>query len=349
MNWNDKSVLVTGGASFIGSHLVDSLVKRGAKYIRVVDNLSTGKEENLQEHIKHGKVVDLKKQDLLIEENVQKAFHGPINIVFHLAADHGGRGYVDLHDAQCSTNFILDGSLIKAAHEAKVEKFVFASSGCIYPNFKQTDTSKEIYLREEDAGPPYDSDNIYGYAKLMAELTLKAYYKQYGMKSASLRFFTVYGERGVENHAIMAMIARAFIKENPFEIWGDGTAIRNWTHVSDIVEGMVLAAEKIDDAQAINLGTNERIQVFDAARAVVDYVREKYTPDYEPEFKFLKDMPVGPLNRTTDYSLATKILGWEPKIKFEDGVKRVTDWYFKNKNIEEVKKIFNKKLLTEKL
>ncbi|GAH79311.1 unnamed protein product [marine sediment metagenome] len=112
---------------------------------------------------------------------------------------------------------------------------------------------------------------------------------------------------------------------------------------------MILAAEKIDDAQTINLGTNERIRVFDAARTVVDYVREKYYPDYEPEFKFLRDMPTGPLNRTTNYSLATEILGWEPKIKFQDGVERVTDWYFENKNIEKVKKIFEKKLLTEKL
>jgi len=347
-DWKEKNVLVTGGASFIGSHLVDALIKREAKYIRVVDNLSSGKLENIQKHSESGRVHFIL-GDLLVEDDLRDAFRGKIDIVFHLAADHGGRGYVDLHDAECSSNFILDGLLIKAAYQAKVEKFCLASSGCVYPGFKQMDISKEIYLKEEDVGPPYDSDNIYGYAKLIAELTLKAYYKQYGMKSASLRFFTVYGERGVENHAIMAMIARAFIKENPFEIWGDGTAIRNWTHVSDIVEGMILAAEKIDGAQAINLGTNERIQVFDAARMVVDYVREKYYPNYEPEFKFLPDMPTGPLNRTTDYSLASEVLGWEPKIKFEDGVKRVTDWYFKNKEPEKIKKIFEKKLLTEKL
>ena len=348
MDWKKKNVLVTGGASFIGSNLVDALVERGVEYVRIVDNLSSGKVENIQEHLKPGGKGHFILGNLLVERERQDALR-EIDIVFHLAADHGGRGYVDLHDAQCSTNFILDGSLIRSAFATGVEKFIFASSGCIYPNFKQMDISQEIYLREEDAGPPYDSDNIYGYAKLMAELTLKAYYKQYGMKSASLRFFTVYGERGVENHAIMAMIARAFIEENPFEIWGDGQQIRNWTHVSDIVEGMILAAERVDDAQAINLGTNERIRVFDAARAVVDYVREKYSPNYEPEFKFLRDMPVGPLNRTTDYSLATKILGWEPKINFEDGVKRVIDWYFKNKNVEKVKRIFAKKLLTEKL
>ena len=147
----------------------------------------------------------------------------------------------------------------------------------------------------------------------------------------------------------MAMIARAFLKTNPFEIWGNGTIIRNWTHVSDIVEGMILAAEKIDDAQDINLGTDERIRVVDAARMVIDYVQKNYYSDYKPELEFQPDMPTGPVNRTANHSLATELLGWEPKIKFSEGVRTTTDWYFENKNIEEVKRIFEKKLLTEKL
>ena len=84
-------------------------------------------------------------------------------------------------------------------------------------------------------GPPYDADNMYGWAKLMAEMTLQAYHRDFGLKSASCRFFTVYGERGVENHAVIAMIARAFVRQDPFEVWGDGTQIRNWTYVGDIV------------------------------------------------------------------------------------------------------------------
>src|SRR5205814_787794 len=104
-------------------------------------------------------------------------------------------------------------------YEEGVDKFVFASSGCVYPNFIQQDVSKELYLTEDMVGPPFDADNMYGWAKLMTEMTLKAYHKDYGMKSASCRFFTVYGERGVENHAVIAMIARAFIGQNPFEVW----------------------------------------------------------------------------------------------------------------------------------
>jgi nucleoside-diphosphate-sugar epimerase len=152
-----------------------------------------------------------------------------MDVVFHLAAIHGGRGYVELHQAECAKNLALDGTLIHAAHRAGVEKFVFASSGCIYPLYLQQDTAKELYLTEDMAGPPYDADGMYGWAKLMTEMALKWHYNDLGFKSVSCRFFTVYGERGVENHAVMAMIARAFVRQDPFEVWGDGTQIRNWT------------------------------------------------------------------------------------------------------------------------
>ena len=102
--------------------------------------------------------------------------------------------------------------------------------------FLQTDTKQKLYLTEDQSGPPYDADNLYGWAKLMGEKTLEAYYREHGMKSASCRYFTVYGERGHENHAVIAMIARAFVKQNPFVVWGNGEQIRNWTYVGDIVD-----------------------------------------------------------------------------------------------------------------
>src|SRR4029077_8396539 len=187
-----------------------------------------------------------------------------MSVVFLLAADHGGRGYVDLHQAACAVNLMLDGLVFRACHHAKVDKVVYASSGCVYPNYIQTDPGKILYLTEDMVGPPYDADNMYGWAKLMGEMTLQSYCKDYGMKSASCRYFTVYGERGHENHAVIAMIARAFVKQDPFVVWGTGEQIRNWTYVGDIVEGTIRAAEVIDDGTAINLGTMERTRVIDA-------------------------------------------------------------------------------------
>lgn len=328
MNWSLKRVLVTGGASFISSHLIDLLAAQGAHSIRVVDDLSSGRLANIQAHIDSG-IVEFHREDLLAPGVPQRMVEG-MDVVFHLAAIHGGRGFVDLHQAACAQNLAMDGMLVKAAHEAGVEKFVFASSGCVYPNHLQTDVSQELYLTEEMVGPPYDADNMYGWAKLMTEMTLKAYARDFGLKSASCRFFTVYGERGVENHAVIAMIARAFVRQDPFEVWGDGTQIRNWTYVGDIVRGMVLAAEKIDDGTAVNLGTEERTRVIDAVREVLRYT------GHDAEIKLLPHMPTGPLNRVASNRLARELLGWEPQMRFMDGLHRTIDWYFSTRERDKV-------------
>ena len=335
MDWRSTRTLVTGGASFIGSHLVDALLERGAK-VRVVDNLSSGRLDNIKTQVDAGDV-EFMHADLNDPFVADKAVKG-INVVFHLAADHGGRGYVDLHQVACATNLLLDGLVFKACHGAGVDKVVYASSGCVYPNHLQTDPGQVLYLTEGMVGPPYDADNMYGWAKLMAEMTLRAYTEETGMKSANCRFFTVYGERGHENHAVIAMIARAFVKQSPYVVWGTGEQIRNWTHVSDIVSGLILSAEKIDDGSAVNLGTMERTRVIDAAREVLRYTGHKAEIELHPE------MPTGPLNRVADNSVARMLLGWEPKVKFMDGLHMTTDWYFREKNREAVASILEAKL-----
>ena len=338
MEWNGLHVLVTGGASFIGSHLADALVERGAR-VRIVDDLSSGKLENVQDHLASGRVEFI--QADLREPGVARAAVQEIQFVFHLAADHGGRGYVDLHQAGPASNLFLDGLIFWEARKAGAQKVVFASSGCVYPNFLQSNPNEEVYLTEDKVTPPYDADNMYGWAKLMAELTLRAYHEEYGLKAASCRYFTVYGPRGVENHAVIAMIAKAFIGQNPFEVWGDGTQVRNWTYIDDIVRGTILAAEKIDDGTAVNLGTIERVRVIDAVKMVLEYTGHK------AEIELLPDMPTGPLNRVADNSLAKKLLGWEPKVLFREGLRRTIDWYFATKDREQVRKILDH-MLTER-
>ena len=323
MNWKGRPVLVTGGASFIGSHIVERLVDRGAA-VRVVDDLSSGHLDNIKEHVERGRV-EFIRADLKEAGIAQKAVDG-MATVFHLAADHGGRGYVELHQSACALNMMLDQLVFDAAAKARVEKVVFASSGCVYPNGLQTDPSETVYLREDMVGPPYDADNMYGWAKLMGEMTLRAFAKDQGLKAASCRYFTVYGNRGHENHAVIAMIARAFLKQDPFDVWGNGEQIRNWTHVTDIAEGTIRAAETIDDGTAINLGTMERTRVIDAVREVLAYTGHK------AEIRFLLDKPVGPMNRVADNALAKRLLGWEPQIKFVDGLRQTIDWYFASKD-----------------
>lgn len=333
--WNHKKVLVTGGSSFIGSHLVDVLVSRGAQ-VRIVDDLTSGRRSNIESHLKTGRVTFVEAD--LREPGVARAAMNGIEVVFHLAADHGGRGYVDLHQAGPASNLFLDGLVFWEALRAGVQKVVYASSGCVYPNYMQTDTGKELYLREEMVKPPHDADNMYGWAKLMAELTLQAYHKEHGLGAASCRYFTVYGPRGVENHAVIAMIARAFVRQDPFDVWGDGTQIRNWTYVDDIVSGTILAAEKINDGTAVNLGTMERIRVKDAAQMVLD------NAGHQAQIRLRPDMPTGPVNRVADNALAKRLLGWEPKTSFREGLKKTMDWYFATKQREEVRGVLEKML-----
>jgi nucleoside-diphosphate-sugar epimerase len=325
-------VLVTGGASFIGSSIVDRLLERGA-FVRVVDDFSSGRLANIQTHVDGGHV-ELMRGDLRDADVARRAADG-IDVVFHLAADHGGRGYVDLHQYACSTNLALDSLVFGSALAAGVEKVVFASSGCIYPLHLQTNPGETLYLTEDMAGPPFAPDGMYGLAKLAGELTLRALHEEHGLKTASCRYFTVYGPRGVENHAVIAMIARAFLREDPFHVWGNGEQIRNWTYVDDIADGTILAAERIDDGTAVNLGTMERVRVLDAVEQVVELA------GYSPEIELQVDMPTGPLNRVADNSLARKLLGWQPGTKFADGLRTTLEWYFSTKDADEVRAIFD--------
>lgn len=139
----------------------------------------------------------------------------------------------------------------------------------------------------------------------------------------------------------MAMIARAFVKQDPFIVWGNGEQIRNWTYVGDVVSGTIRAAERIDDGTAVNLGTMERTRVLDAVHEICRFT------GHHPSIELHPEMPTGPMNRVADNSRARKLLGWEPQTKFIDGLRRTIDWYFQNKDRAQVERILQA-LLTER-
>jgi nucleoside-diphosphate-sugar epimerase len=140
---------------------------------------------------------------------------------------------------------------------------------------------------------------------------------------------------------VIAMIARAFLKEDPFEVWGTGEQIRNWTYIDDIVSGTLLAAEKIDDGSPVNLGTMERIRVIDAVHEVLRYTGHTARIRSRPE------MRTGPMNRVAHNGLAKQLLGWEPAVRFIDGLHRTIDWYFATKSQGEVQATLGR-MLTER-
>ncbi len=330
--WNGTKVLVTGGASFIGSHLVDRLVSLGAT-IRVADDLSSGKLENLSESLDR---IEFRRGDLRDRDFTREVMAGA-TVVFHLAACHGGRGFIDTHPADCASNLVLDGIVFDEAWNARVERVCFASSACVYPTHLQVApvNGQTVYLKEEWADPfkagCAAADGEYGWAKLMGEMALRAYWKQYGLKSVSCRLFTAYGERENETHAVIALIAKAFISMNPYEIWGDGQQDRNFTYVGDIVEGMIRAAERIEDASAVNIGTAEHIKIIDAARMI--FAETGFTPQ---SIAFDATKPVGVFSRAAELTHTREMLGWEPRTSFAEGLRRTIPWYYHTRDVNEV-------------
>lgn len=341
--YTSRSVLVTGGASFIGSHLVERLVQSGAK-VRVADDLSSGRMENLTAVQAQ---IDFRLGDLRDPVFARECCAG-VDVVFHLAACHGGRGYIDTHPVECSGNMILDGVVFAAAHAAGVDRICFASSACVYPTNlqEQAPDSKTVLLKEEWANPHIPgraaADGEYGWAKLMGELVLNSYHKQFGTKSVCCRIFTAYGERENETHAIIAFIARAFAGADPFVIWGNGEQDRNFTYVGDIVEGLMRAAEAITDASPVNIGTSEHIKIRHAAELVLEMTG--YSPS---RLQFDLTKPVGVFSRAADLTTTRAKLGWEPATPFAVGLKKTIDWYYATKDAAEVRQHLEK-LLTER-
>jgi UDP-glucose 4-epimerase len=322
--WTDKRVLVTGGASFIGSHLVDSLAGKGAQ-VRVADDLSSGRRENLSQSIHRVEFYEGDLRNRIFTREVMQ----DTEVVFHLAACHGGRGFIDTHPADCASNMVLDGIVFDEAYRANVDRVAFASSACVYPVQRQAVpvNGNTVFLREEWADPFKEgcaaADGEYGWAKLMGEMALKAYYKQYRLKSVSCRFFTAYGERENETHAVIALIAKAFIKMSPYEIWGNGQQDRNFTYVVDIAEGMIKAAEKIEDASPINIGTAEHIKIIDLVNMIFE--QTDFTPN---ELFFDLSKPVGVFSRAADLTRARELLQWEPRFSVHEGLRRTIQWYY---------------------
>jgi nucleoside-diphosphate-sugar epimerase len=343
------NVLVTGGASFIGSHLVDSLLGKGLT-VKVADDFSSGKLANLDYPLKKAGSKAWVSEKLSVfqgdlkEKSFVRSVMKDVEVVFHLAALHGGRGYIDTHPAECCSNMILDQLVFEEANRANVQRVCFASSACVYPTFLQEEEGSSHLLREEEANPfvrdKAFADKEYGWAKLMGEMALKAYHEQYGMKTSAVRIFTAYGPRENETHAIIALIAKAFIRMDPYPIWGTGEQDRNFTYVQDIVDALVSASEKIEDGSPVNAGREDRITLNQAADLVFDI------SGWRPKLITHElSKPQGVASRAADLSRARKILKWEPRKSYKEGFTETIEWYFSKKNKEEVKHNINKLLI----
>ncbi|WP_256546762.1 NAD-dependent epimerase/dehydratase family protein [Halobellus inordinatus] len=326
--WEGERVLVTGGASFIGSHLVEDLVAEGAD-VRVADDLSSGEPENLEAVQDQIELVtgNLKHWDFADEATED------IDTVFHLAADHGGRGYISQYPANCATNMALDNIVYEAAAKNGVDRISFASSACTYPTDIQQERQRlsEDMVSFEERGGAY-ADEVYGWAKLMGERSLQAYQEQYDIDTSIVRIFTAYGPRENETHAIVAFMAKAYAEQDPFQIWGDGEQTRNFTYVKDITRALRLAAENVTDGTPVNAGISRYVTMNEAVDIIFDYLN--WEPD---EINYMTEKPEGVRHRAADTTRAEELLGWEPEYTVEEGIQNTLDWYLDARDKEYVR------------
>ena len=334
--YKGKKVLITGGAGFIGSALTSELIKKGA-ITTVVDNLSSGqicnvhrawKENNLKyKRYKADKGHKFIFLDLNQLDQTIKAFKGQ-EIIFHLAANFGGRGYIEMQPADCCDNFTINTNAIKAAHLTGVDRIQFASTACVYPAELQAEYDSDYLLKEEDAyrGDWASPDLEYGWAKLIGEKTLLAFNRQFGLKGSITRYVTAYGPGENDTHAIIALIRRAIEKKDPYIVWGTGNQDRDFTYLDDIVSGTLLACEKITDCTAVNLGTEKRYTM----KKVIEMIFKNL--NWRPK-KIIYDLskPEGVKSRALSIKRTTKLLGWKPKFDLEEGLKNTIDWFIKEK------------------
>ena len=310
-----KKVLVTGAGGFIGHHLVTYL-KRHGYWVRGVDVKQPEYSAVDADEFLH---LDLRRW-----ENCLKSTEG-IEEVYALAADMGGMGFISSHHAQIlHNNSLINIHTLDAARQNGVKRYLYTSSACIYPEFKQTDVNA-IPLKEEDAYPAHPQD-AYGWEKLIAERLCMHYRADYGIETRVVRFHNIFGPLGTWDGgrekapaALCRKIAIAKLTGNPeIEIWGDGEQTRSFCLIDDCVKG-IYKLMRSNYSEPINLGQDRMLSINQLADIIADIAGIEVVKKHVPG-------PQGVRGRNSDNTLLRKELGWEPEVSLEEGLSRTYAW-----------------------
>ncbi|MGD0173753.1 MAG: NAD-dependent epimerase/dehydratase family protein [Anaerolineales bacterium] len=310
-----KKVLVTGAGGFIGHHLVKRLKKEGY-WVRGVDLKYPEYEPSAADEFE---ILDLRRWD-----NCLQATRG-IEEMYGLAADMGGMGFISKFHAQIlHNNILINTHSLEAARINGIQRYLFSSSACIYPEFKQTDVHSPA-LKEEDAYPAQPQD-AYGWEKLVTERLCFHYREQFGIQTHVVRFHNMFGplgkwEGGREKApaALSRKVAVAKLKgEKSIEIWGDGEQTRTFCYVDDCVEGVRQLMDS-DFTGPVNLGQDRLVSINQLADMIMQIAGVKLEKKHVPG-------ALGVRGRNSDNTLVRKMLGWEPKVSLEEGLGRTYTW-----------------------
>tara|TARA_B100001287_G_C22674904_1_gene527141 strand:+ start:1646 stop:2695 length:1050 start_codon:yes stop_codon:yes gene_type:complete len=345
-----KTNLVTGGCGFVGKNMVWRLLKTTNDRIIMIDNLSVGSHPDQWIGINKKKEYDNvviysdanSERVYFIKEDARETFRSlrldnnyfrdkfsidykKLDDVFHFAAIVGGRAKIDGDPMMVALDLAIDAEFFYWICNNKPNRVLYPSSSAAYPIDLQTDEAA-IALKETDIdfakmGEP---DMTYGWSKLTGEYLAKIAAKHYGVHITCIRPFSGYGEDQDLTYPIPAIARRAALKEDPFEVWGTGNQGRDFVHIDDVIDCILLAMDNIDDGTAINIGMG-RLTSF---REIIDVFCQ--FANYSPKIKTLLDKPVGVHSRYCNMDFVKEKIGWQAKISLEEGLKRVYDRAIKN-------------------
>ncbi len=316
--WIEKKVVVTGGRGFIGSHLVDRLLREGAT-VRSADVASQLPPPKVAAEF--ASRVEFQEADLCDPQSCNKICRGA-DIVMHLAAKIRGVGYnVKHHGEMFFSNALINLHMLEAARLAGVDRFLAVSTVGVYPKDCVVPTPEEDGFK----GEPEASGYGYGWSKRLAEVQARCYAEEYGMRIAIVRPYNVYGPRMSFDPdtapVISAQIMKVLNANGVLKVWGDGEQTRSFTYVSDEVEGMMLAVEKYPQADALNIGTSEEIKIKDLIALIVSLSGRSLKIEYD------LTKPCGAARRCPDISKPMRLIGYEPKVRLGEGLRQTIDWY----------------------
>lgn len=312
-----QRALVAGAGGFIGGHLVGALLERGA---RVTSADVKPPSDWYQVH----DLSDNRTLDLRAIDSCEEACSGQ-DLVFNLACDMGGMGFIELNKAACMESVLISTHMLQASRDAGVSRFFYSSSACIYPLQRQ-DRPDVVALREADAYPA-DPEDGYGWEKLFSERMCRHFREDFGLETRIARYHNVYGPYGTWDGgrekapaAVCRKVAEAAISgANAIEIWGDGEQSRSFTYIDDCLDG-TLRLTASDVNEPLNIGSEELVTI----NQLVDLVES--FDGLRLERNYLLDAPQGVRGRNSDNSLIRERLNWEPSVSLEKGMRATYEW-----------------------